>query len=60
MQTLSLGNSRNDNQNVAPQLNIMAGRLAADTAMTQRYEILTLPQLVVWDTKGLNRLKIQA
>lgn len=42
------------------QLNLAVGALAKDTTFVNRYEIATLPQLVVYDTRGLNRLKIQA
>jgi len=56
----SLDVSTSGDINVDSQLAIIMGELAQDTAMTSRWEMLVLPQLAVYDTKGLNRLQIQA
>lgn len=62
LQFLTKGTSASTGSSPLPYqgLNMAVGPLAVDTVMTQRYELLTLPQLLVTDTTGVSRLQVDA
>jgi len=41
-------------------LNISVGPVSNVTIYNRRYEVALIPQLVIWDTKGVNRMQFQA
>lgn len=41
-------------------INVSVGPVNNVTIFNRRYEVALIPQLVIWDTKGVNRLQFQA